>query len=160
LTASIPVGYRDGGHFIDPQIEEPPVSNVDKLRQAYQAWHAARGKSTDMWYDLLSDDVTLRSVADGAPEMEFSVARHGKDGVREYFAGLDRDWEMLFYHADEFVADGDRVVMIGRCGWRHKGTGKEVESPIAGYWKFRDGKAVEYFDFYDTARAFAATKEG
>jgi ketosteroid isomerase-like protein len=67
---------------------------------------------------------------------------------------------MLFDHANEFVAEGDRVVMIGRCGWRHKKTGKEVETPVFAYWNFRDGKVAEYFEFYDTAKAFAATRPG
>ena len=134
------------------------MSNVDKLRQAYQAWHDTRGKSYDIWLDLLDDCVKLRSLAGGAPEMECSAPRDGKAAIRDYFTTLDRDWEMIFYHADEYVTEGDRVVMIGRCGWRHKGTGKEVESPTVAYWKFKDGKVVEFFEFYDTAKAFAAAR--
>ena len=134
------------------------MSNVDKLRAAYKAWHDTRGKSADVWLDLIADDVTLKSLADGAPEMEFSATRRGKDAVRAYFADLDKEWEMQFYHADEFVAEGDRVVVIGRCGWKHKGTGKVAESPTFTYWKFRDGKAAEFFEFYDTAKAFAAAR--
>ena len=103
------------------------MSNVERLRQAYQAWHDRRGKSTDVWLDLLADHFKLRSLGDGAQELEFSAPRDGKDQMRGYFASLERDWEMLFFHADEFVADGDRVVMIGPCGWKHRRTGKQNE---------------------------------
>src|SRR5262245_44403283 len=116
--------------------------NVQKLRHAYQAWHDSGGTSVPAWMDLLADDVVMRSVADGAPGMEFSAARRGRAEVEHYFSGLAATWEMLFYAADEFIAEGDRVVMIGRCGWRYKPTGKEVESPIINVWRFRDGMAV------------------
>ena len=136
------------------------MSNVEKLRAAYRTWHDTRGQNSDAWFDLFTDDVTIRSLADGAPGMEFSALRRGKADVGRYFADLAADWEMLFYHAQEFVAEGERVVMIGRCGWRHKKTGKEVETPVFAYWNFREGKVAEYFEFYDTAKAFAATQPG
>jgi ketosteroid isomerase-like protein len=136
------------------------MSNVERLRQAYQAWHDSRGKSSDVWLDLFADHFKLRSLGDGAQELEFSAPRDGKDAMRGYFASLERDWEMLFYHADEFVADGDRVVMIGRCGWKHRRTGKQNETPVVAYWRFQDGRAVEYFEFYDTAKSLAAAQMG
>lgn len=135
------------------------MSNVEKLRTAYQAWHDSRGTNTDVWLELIADDVSVRSLAGGAPGMEFTATRHSKAEMGHYFSGLAADWEMLFYYAEEFVEQGDRVVMIGRCGWRHKRTRKEVDTPAIGYWKFRDGKVVELFEFYDTAKAFAAARE-
>jgi ketosteroid isomerase-like protein len=134
--------------------------NVEKLRHAYQAWHDSRGTSVPAWMDLIADDLDMRSIADGAPGMEFSAPRRGRAEVEHYFAGLARDWEMIFYSADEFIAEGDRVVVLGRCRYRFKATGKEVESPIVNVWRFRDGKAVEFFETYDTARALAATRPG
>ena len=31
-------------------------------------------------------------------------------------------------------------------------TGKIVETPKVDFWRFRDGKAVEFYEYYDTAR--------
>ena len=76
--------------------------NVEKLRYAYKAWHDSRGASVPVWLDLVADDVVLRSVADGAPGMEFSAPRRGRAELQHYFAGLARDWEMIHYTADEF----------------------------------------------------------
>ncbi|MBX9580610.1 MAG: nuclear transport factor 2 family protein [Gemmataceae bacterium] len=134
------------------------MTNVDRLKAAFAAWHHSRGADHQVWLDLAADGFVLRSVADGRPGMEFSATRTGRGAVLDYFAGLAADWEMLHYSADEFVADGDRVVVIGRCGWRHRRTGKPVESPTVTLWRFRDGRAVEVFEMYDTAKAIAATQ--
>lgn len=37
-----------------------------------------------------------------------------------------------------------------------KATGKKFNSPIAHYWKFRDGKVFRYIGFSDTAAAVEA----
>ena len=39
---------------------------------------------------------------------------NARDELGRYFEGLARDWEMIEYKVDQFVAQGDRVVMLGR----------------------------------------------
>ncbi|MDR3636997.1 MAG: nuclear transport factor 2 family protein [Isosphaeraceae bacterium] len=132
------------------------MTNVDKLRRAYQMWFETRGKSTAVWLEMLAPDVVLQSLASGDPAMKFSATRRGRIEAEQYFAELAEQWEMLEFHAEEFIAERDRVVMLGRCAWRFRATGKTVESPIAHIWRFHNGQAIEFFEFYDTARAFAA----
>jgi hypothetical protein len=44
-------------------------------------------------------------------------------------------------------------VMLGRCSYRFKRTGKaKVDS-----WRFAGGKAVEFYEYYDTAKLHDAT---
>ena len=129
---------------------------VEKLRHAYQQWQDTRGTSTGAWVDLMADDVQIRSVADGAPGMEFSAPRAGKPGAHEFFSSLAADWEMLHYTVHDIIACGDRAAVFGVCAFRSRKTGKAAETHIASRWRFRDGLAVEYFELYDTARAFAA----
>jgi len=50
------------------------------------------------------------------------------------------------------------VVAIGSCAWKYNKTGKIVETPIVNVWRFKNGKAVSYYEFYDTAKMFAATE--
>jgi ketosteroid isomerase-like protein len=127
-----------------------------KLKAAYKKWHDTRGQSAEDWVEMMADDVKLRSVADGADGMKFSAPRDGKEAARGYFAALGDEWEMVYHHADEFLVDGDRVAVFGRCAFRHRGTGKVAESFLNHRWRFRAGLVVEYAEFYDTARAFAA----
>jgi ketosteroid isomerase-like protein len=63
---------------------------------------------------------------------------------------------MIEYRVDHFVAQGDRVVMVGHCSWRAKRTGKVVATPKVDTWRFANGKAVEFYEFYDTAQVHAA----
>jgi ketosteroid isomerase-like protein len=132
------------------------AANVELLRAAYADWVSSKGQSVEHWMRLLSDEIQFGSLAQGAPLMTFTAPRRTREQVRGYFQGLLNDWEMLRYTVDEFVAQGDAVVMRGSCAWRHKRTGKSVDTPKLDFWRFKDGKAVEFFEYFDTARALAA----
>jgi ketosteroid isomerase-like protein len=129
---------------------------MSKIRAAYKEWHDSRGASVATWIALMADDIHMRSVADGAPGMEFSAPRKGKDTVQHYFYALAADWEMVHYTAEEFYVDGDRVMTYGHCSFRNRKTGKVAESAVLNRWRFHNGLAVEFFEIYDTAKAFAA----
>jgi uncharacterized protein len=47
-------------------------------------------------------------------------------------------------------------VMLGRCSWRYKKTGKVVSTPKCDSWRFANGKAVEFYEYFDTAQVHAA----
>jgi ketosteroid isomerase-like protein len=136
-----------------------PVLKPDtlaKLQAAYREWHDTRGRSHATWIALMAEDVEMRSIADGSPGMEFSAPRKGRDAAHAYFSTLAADWEMVHFTPEEFIVDGDRVVVFSNVEFRNRRTGKSAASPVVARWRFRDGEVVEYFEFYDTAKAFAA----
>jgi ketosteroid isomerase-like protein len=53
-------------------------------------------------------------------------------------------------------AQGDRVVVLSQCTWRYKRTGKVCLDAQGRRMALADGKAVEYFEYYDTAQVHAA----
>jgi len=132
--------------------------NVKLLREVYQSWNDSKANSVAQWMNLLADQVEWHSIADGAPGMEFSRGCCSRDEVAHYFNELGSEWEMIHYTVDEFIAQGDRVVMIGSCGWKNKRTAKEVETPKADILRLKDSKIVEFYEFYDTAKALAASR--
>jgi len=135
------------------------TANVAVLKNAYRMWHDSKGASVHHWLDIMTDDVKFRSLAEGSRPMEFTRASKSKDEVEGYFAGLAADWEMIHYRIDNYFAQGDRVVALAHCSFRHKRTGKMLETPKADFHTFRDGKICEFFEFYDTAQALAAATE-
>lgn len=134
------------------------TDNVAKLRRAYKLWSDTRGGSAQTWLDMMADGVALRSLPAGAAEMEYTKAKSGKSDAEQYFAGLAAAWEMVHFTAKEFIAQGDRVAVLSDCAYRFKATGKVAASPKADFFRFRDGSIVEFFEFFDTASVFAATR--
>jgi hypothetical protein len=136
--------------------------HVAALRDAYRRWRESKGGSADEILALFDDKVEMRSVL--AADLPSGVAgRHvSKSEAAEYFAALGREWEMLDYVVDEFVADGEfgeTVVMIGRCAWRHRETGAVVDTPKIDIWHFAFGKAVRFTEMFDSL-AFARAVGG
>ena len=127
--------------------------NVIALKQAYRLWRETKTNSVDDWLDLMTEDVKFQSLAAGAQAMQFTRTSDSKQQVKDYFAGLCADWEMIDYRVDEYIAQGDRVVALCYCSFKNKRTGKILDTPKADFHKFRDGKICEFFEFYDTAQA-------
>ena len=133
------------------------AANVAALKDAYQRWHDSRGGSVDHWMSICADKIVFGSLIQGtAPGVAYMTTYNARDELGRYFEGLARDWQMIEYKVDQFVAQGDRVVMLGRCAWRNRHTGKLVKTPKADSWRFADGKAVEFYEYFDTAQVHAA----
>jgi ketosteroid isomerase-like protein len=129
---------------------------VEKLKAVYARWHETKGGCVDEWLALLDDNVKFGSVAAGTVHLAFATTYSNKQALGAYFDGLLESWDMLHFTPHEFIVQGDAVAMRGVMSWRNKRTGKVFTSPKADFWRFRDGKAVEFFDFFDTAGAQAA----
>jgi len=67
------------------------------------------------------------------------------------FMKLGGEWNGYAAVPGEFVAEGDTVVALGEYSGTYKATGKSFRAPFAHVWKFRDGKAVSFWQHTDTA---------
>ena len=133
------------------------ATNVQILKEAYRRWHASKGASVDYWFDsIVAQNISFGSVPRGAAPLNFAAQYNDDVQLRAYFDGLLSEWSMKHYTIDEYIAQGDVVVARGSCAWTHKKTGKLCETPKMDYWRFKDGKAVEFYEYFDTARVFAA----
>jgi ketosteroid isomerase-like protein len=139
---------------------EPVVSNEAKnvaiLKEAYQKWHETRGGSVDHFIGIVDENVSFGSLPRGAAPMQFAAQYDNREVLRDYFNGLLDQWSMNYYDVKQFIAQDDMVVMQGTCSWTNKATGKTCETPKVDIWRFRDGKAIEFYELFDTAAAFAA----
>jgi ketosteroid isomerase-like protein len=130
--------------------------NVAILTDAYRRWSDSRGASADHWISICDQNIRFGSIAEPLKVVAYMGSYRSRDELGAYFAGIMRDWEMVEYRVDHFVAQGDRVVMLGHCSWRAKGSGKVVSSPKADSWRFADGKAIEFYEYFDTAQVMMA----
>lgn len=130
--------------------------NLARLKSAYAVWNEFKGARTDAWLDLVSDDFNLLSIGEPHGPLAFGMPRRSKAEVVAYFASILADWTMVHWTPETYTCEGDRIAMFGRCAWTYKKTGKTVEVRSAHQWTFRDGKAVELIEIFDSARAAAA----
>ena len=133
-----------------------PGSNLATLEAAYRRWGESKGGSVDEVLDLFADHIEMRSVLTADVPHEISGTHSSKDEARTYFEGLLKDWEMLSFEAERFIegVGGEDIVMVGRCAWRHRTTRAEVATPKVDIWRFENGKAVLFYELFDTL-AFA-----
>ena len=131
--------------------------NVEVLKAAYDKWAQSKGGSVDSWMEICDANIAFGSLAHGAPQAaDYMTSYSKRETLKDYFAGLARDWDMLDWRTEKYIAQGDSVVVISQISWRFKKTGKVVSTPKADVWKMSGGKALEYFEYFDTAQVHAA----
>jgi uncharacterized protein len=77
----------------------------------------------------------------------------GHDGVREYMASLQEDWIGFRHEPEEFIDAGDKVVALLLTLARGRGSGVDVEVPVAHVLTFEDGKCTGYVSYHDREQA-------
>lgn len=104
--------------------------------------------------DLYSDDVAWH-----VPEMEnvpYAGDISGRENVIDFFARLDAAEENLTMEPTEFIAQGDKVVVLGNFSWRVKATNREYASDFAHVVTVEDGKITGFYEYLDTAARIKA----
>lgn len=139
--------YRLGGETVSEAAQ-----NVEIIREAYRRWHDSRGASVDHWLSICADQLDFGSLGQGIHSVPYMTMYESKEKLGEYFAGLAHDWDLIEFRTEHFVAQDDRIVMLGRCSWRAKRSGKRVWTPIAASFRMAGGKIIEYFEYFDTAQ--------
>jgi len=105
----------------------------------------------------LADDIVWES--EGSAIDSLSGIRHGKAETVGFFQAIGADHSNPQLTIAEYVASGDTVMTLGRYTATMKATGKKFDTPIAHYWKFRDGKVIRYVGFSNTAAAVEALQQ-
>jgi ketosteroid isomerase-like protein len=87
----------------------------------------------------------------------FAGSFHGKQGIADFFSRLDANAQTLRFEPREFVAEGDKVIVLGHATWQAKPTGRSFDTPFIHVFTMRDGKVTRFEAHADTAageRAF------
>jgi ketosteroid isomerase-like protein len=119
------------------------ADNVQVLRDAYAAF-----ASRDVPSVLAAFDEGISwTVPDSVP---IGGTFHGHDGVTGFFGSLAEQFEAISVEPQEYIDAGDTVVVIVRD--RATGPGGTADTLAAHLWRMREGKAVSFTEFGDTAR--------
>ena len=132
------------------------AANKTILERAYKSRDQSKGKALEELLAVFSDNAQFGSLAGRAAPAAFVVPADGKTEMRGYFNELLTNWSMNYYKIDHMIAEGDRVAAIGSTGWTCKATGKKIDTPKVDVWTFKDGKAVAFYEYFDTAGMITA----
>jgi len=123
-----------------------PQDNSKIVQQAYADFKAGNIPSL---LELVSDSVEwiLPEVAG----VDVSGTRRGRDGVADFFQTLEQSQEVVRFEPREFVAQGDKVVVLGNYTFQVKGTRRQFTSDWAHVFTIQNGKIVRFQEFTDTA---------
>ena len=120
-------------------------ANTTLIRGIYDAFAAG-----DLPAVLAAFSPAIRwHEAEGFP---YGGLYEGPDAIVEnVFARLGSEWDGFAAAPQQFVCDGDTVVVLGVYSGIYKATGKGFAAPLAHVWKIGDGRVVEFRQHTDTA---------
>ncbi len=127
------------------------MNEQENTKLAGQMYETFMAGDVEAFLNLFSEDVVWQS-----PEIE-NVPLNGKLSGREnlaaFISGIDEYEEFLKFEPMEFIAQGDRVVVLGNFLVRSKTTNKEYATDFAHIITVADGKVVSFYEFFDNAAA-------
>lgn len=126
----------------------------NNIRIIQDAYHKFSNGDVPGLLNLMSEDIEWQT-----PEIEnapFAGARRGHGEVGEFFALLDQTEEVTKFEPLEYIAQGDRVVVLGKYGATVRETGRSYETDWVHVFTVRDGKVRSFTEFFDNALASRA----
>lgn len=127
--------------------------NVEAITRAYA--EAGKGNLEGM-ADIVHPEVVLRD----RPESPDPRTYHGHSGLRQALESSDESFESFELHPEEFIAEGDYVIVVLTMRGTGRGSGVTVEERIAHQWLIRDGKAVAMQVYSDPVDALRDARAG
>ncbi len=130
------------------------MSEQENVKIAKQAYEFFKGGDIESLLGLYAEDVQWQTP--DTENVPHSGKRAGLASVREFISLVNENSEAIEFEPQEFIAQNDKVVVLGHFRWRVKRTGKEYESDWAHVVTIRDGKIKSFQEYLDTAAASRA----
>src|SRR5262249_33566662 len=117
--------------------------HLDIVHQVYKAFVAA---DLPTLLDLITDDAEFVPPISSRPSSLPGWGRtwRGRHGGEQSLTTLATALEFEIFQPDEFIADGDTVVVLGHERCRVRATGRIVEVSWTQIFTFRDGRVCRH----------------
>jgi uncharacterized protein len=117
--------------------------NIQAVKDGYQAFSR---RDIPGLLELLTEDVEWYHP--GAYSL--SGTYHGRTGVAHFLQKIAQDFEILDLQTREFLADGDRVLVVGWERAKIKATNRTYEADWIHAFTLRNGKLTKFREYTDT----------
>jgi uncharacterized protein len=135
------------------QEEEQNVSIVKSLYDAFKR------RDVHSIMDMFSDDAIMHGPTPSASVLPWGGTYNGRSGVAQFFKALGESLEPQQFDLNDFIAQDNRVVVLGYQKGRAKPTGRPYEIEFVHVWTIRDdGKFTEFRVYNDTASLVEALR--
>jgi ketosteroid isomerase-like protein len=125
--------------------------NIKLVQQAYDDY--ARG---DLDHLLSCMTPHIEWEIPTVPSLAFTGKRRGHEEVAEYFRLANEKQALRQFTPKEFIAEGDKVVVLGFGAWTAKDTGRDFESDWVHVFTVKDGQIAAFREFMDAHLAVEA----
>lgn len=98
--------------------------------------------------DRLSDDIEWRIAAPS--ELPYAGIHRGRDEVSKFFQTFGQASEFEEFEPREYLAKGDKVVVLGHERQRIKASGQVIETDWAMVFALRNGRITRFRNFVDS----------
>ena len=126
------------------------AENVDTLKKGYQDF--GNGDIAAV-FENWADDMKWEG---GNSDLPAGGDYEGKEAIGGALGELGEACDGLQVIPDEYIADGDTVVVLGHIEGTGKATGQSVESPFVHIYRFADGKVTRLQILTDTLKGARA----
>jgi ketosteroid isomerase-like protein len=123
---------------------------ADPMSLAKEAYTAFGRGDMPALLATMADDVEW-TVPD-SPGTPLGGSYHGKQAVAEWFQRLGQELEFHKFEPMEWIASGDKVVVLIQNEFTVRRTGKRVADEACHVHTVRDGKLVRFRQYADTLK--------
>lgn len=118
--------------------------NLQIIKEGYAAY--GRGDMAGL-LDKFSQDIEWQIPGTGLP---LAGTYRGHAGVTNFFQKLAQEAEVLDFQPREFIAEGDRVIVLGTERTKIRATNRTVDLDWIMSFTMRNGKVVSFREYTDT----------
>lgn len=120
--------------------------NISLTRKMYQAFGAG-----DIQAILSNVDSDAEWTNHGPATIPYAGSWYGYARIREFFKAMADSTTKGEVIPESYIASGDAVIVTGRYRATVRDTGAQIDSPVAHFFTFHDGKVVRWVGYSDTA---------
>ena len=120
--------------------------NIALIQKLYGAF--AKGDVKTILDHLASD---VEWIMEGPKTIPYAGKFTGPGQVVKFFEGIGSTQDGCTLTTDDYIAQGDRVVTVGRYAATVKATGRKIDCAVAHVFTIKNGKIARMIDFIDTA---------
>jgi ketosteroid isomerase-like protein len=134
--------------------KEKEEENVSIVKQLYDAFERSDISSV---LDMFADDAVAHGPAP-AGVLPWGGVHNGREGVAEFLKAFGESLEDDQFELHEFIAQGNKVVVLGYAKGHAKPTGRPYEIEFVHLWSVRDRKFSELRVYNNTAALVEALR--